>query len=132
MTGWSGIKVWIKTRPLCSRPPGPAANLMQQLIGPLGRAQIAADQPQIGIDDADQGQHRKMMPFGDNLGPDQHIIAPLGHRLRQLGRSPRTSQHIADHQRGSRRRETHRHLFEHALDARPARDEGAGRHTFRA
>ena len=111
---------------------GAAADLMQQLIGPLGGAQIAAGEPEIGIDDADQGQHRKMVALGDDLGPDQQIVAPLGHRLGELGRGARAGQQIADHQRRPRCRKALRHLLEQALDPRPARHQGAGRQAFRA
>ena len=36
---------------------GPPADLVQQLIGPLGSAQIAAREPEIGVDYADQGSN---------------------------------------------------------------------------
>ena len=42
-------------------------------IGALGRAQIAAAEAEIGIDHADQGQQREMMPLGDDLRADQHV-----------------------------------------------------------
>ena len=111
---------------------GPAADLVQQLVGPLGGAQIAAGEPEIGVDHADQGQHRKVVALGDDLGPDQQIVAPLGHRLGELGRGARAGQQIADHQRRPRRRKALRHLLEQAFHPRPARHQGAGREAFRA
>ena len=53
--------------------PGAAADLVQQLVGPLRCPQIAAVEPEIGIDHADQSQHREMMPLGDDLGADQQV-----------------------------------------------------------
>ena len=52
---------------------GAAGHLMQELIGALGRAQVAAVEAEIGIDHADQGQHGEMMALGDHLGADQEI-----------------------------------------------------------
>ena len=111
---------------------GPAADLVQQLIGPLGGAQIAAGEPEIGVDDPDQGQHRKVVSLRDDLGPDQQIVAPLDHPLGELGGGPRAGQQIADHQRRAGRRKALRHLLEQAFDPRPTRHEGPGREAFRA
>ena len=52
---------------------GAAGDLMEQLEGPLGGAQIAAVQAEIGIDHADQGQVGKVMALGDDLGADQDV-----------------------------------------------------------
>ena len=52
---------------------GAARHLMQQLVGALGRAQVAALETEIGIHHADQGQHREMMALGDDLGADQQV-----------------------------------------------------------
>ena len=47
-----------------------------------------------------------MMPLGDDLGADQHVVAVRRHRLGELGGGARPGQRVADHQRGARRRET--------------------------
>ena len=71
------------------------------------------------------------MALCHNLGPDQHIVAPLGHASGQLGRSPRSGQQIADHQRRPRCRKACRHFFEQALDTRAARHQCSCREAFR-
>ncbi len=51
---------------------------MQQLVRPLGRPQLAAYQPNNGIDHANQRQVWKMMTLGDNLRADQQVdLAPV-------------------------------------------------------
>jgi len=60
------------------------------VIGTAGGAEKIAYLKEIGVDHADQGQHWKVVALGDDLGPDQHIVAPLGHRLRELGRGKRS------------------------------------------
>ncbi len=100
---------------------GAATDLVQQLIGSLGGAQITAGKPQIGIDDADQGQHRKMMPFGDDLRADQHIVPPLGHGLRELGGGAWAGEQVAGHHRRPRCRKALCHFLEQALDTRVRR-----------
>ncbi len=97
---------------------------MQQLIGPLAGAQIAAGHAEIGIDDADQGQHRKMVALGDDLRADQHVVAMRGHRLGQLGGGARPGQQVADHQRDPRAAgNALGHLLDQALDPGSARHE---------
>ena len=72
------------------------------------------------------------MALGDDLGPDQHIVAPLGHRLGELGGGARPGQQVADHQRRAGCREARRHLFQQTLDTRSARHQRARREAFRA
>ena len=112
--------------------PGAAGDLLDLLEGALGGAQVSAGQAEIGIDHADQGQHRKMVPLGDNLGPDQHIVAVLGHRIGQLGGGTRPRQEVADHQRGAGTREARRDLLMQALDPGAAGHKSAGGEAFRA
>ncbi len=111
---------------------GPAADLVQQLVGPLGGAQIAAGEAEIGVDHPDQGQHRKVVSLRDDLGPDQQIVASLGHCLGELGRGARAGQQVADHQRRTCPRKALRHLLEQAFDPRSARHQRARREAFRA
>ncbi len=53
-----------------SRAPG---DLRDLLVGPLGRAQIAAFEAEIGIDHAHQRQFGKVEALGDQLGADDHV-----------------------------------------------------------
>ena len=46
---------------------GAAHDLMQQLKRTFGRSGIAVGEAKIGIDDADEIEHGKMMPLGDKL-----------------------------------------------------------------
>ena len=76
-------------------PPGAARDLVEQLEGALGRAQIAALEAEIGIDHADQGQHGKVMAFGQHLGADDQIDLARRDLLDQLGRGLRPGQGVA-------------------------------------
>ena len=52
---------------------GAADHLMQQLKGALGGARIAVAEAEIGVDHADQIEHRKMMALGDHLRADDDV-----------------------------------------------------------
>ena len=54
---------------------GPAGDLADQLEGLLGGAQVAALQPEVGVDDADEGQQREVVALGDELGADHEVGA---------------------------------------------------------
>ena len=58
---------------------GTAGNLRQQLKRLFGSPQVAAHQPQIGIDNPDQRQARKVMSLGQYLRADENIHLPLLH-----------------------------------------------------
>ncbi len=93
---------------------------MQQLIGALGGAQITTGKTEIGIDDAHQCQHRKMMPLGDDLRADQDI-EPMRFDSRDQRRgSARAGQRVARHHGGARRRKQRANLLGESLDAGPA------------
>ena len=69
-------------------PAGAARHLVQELIGALGRAQVAALEAEIGIDHADQGQHGEMVALGDDLGADQQVDLMLLHPRAAAPRPP--------------------------------------------
>src|SRR3954465_12128892 len=56
---------------------GAADDLMQQLERALGRARVAVRQTEIGVDDADEIELRKVMPLGDELRSDHDVEPPL-------------------------------------------------------
>ena len=106
--------------------PGAAGDLMEQLIGPLAGPQIAAGHAEIGIDDPDQRQQRKMVALGDDLRADQHVVAMRRDRLDQLGSGARPGQQVADHQRDPGSGEACLGLLPDPLDPGTARHEAAG------
>ena len=55
--------------------PGAAGDLADQLEGLLGGAQVAALQPEVGVDDPDQRQQREVVPLRDELGADDEVGA---------------------------------------------------------
>ena len=61
------------------RPPGPARDLVEQLELALGGAQIAAREPEVAVDHADQREVREMMALGDDLGADQQVQLMVAH-----------------------------------------------------
>ena len=65
--------------------PGAPGDLHDLLEGAFGRAQVAALQPQVRIDHADQGQVREMIALGDELGADDDVDVPSLDRLHEIG-----------------------------------------------
>ena len=57
--------------------PGAADHLIEQLEGSLGRARIAIAEPEIGIDDADQIEPRKVVALRHELRADDDVDAAL-------------------------------------------------------
>ena len=57
--------------------PGAADHLVEQLKSPLGGARIAIAQAEIGIDDADQIEPRKIMSLRHQLRADDDVDAAL-------------------------------------------------------
>ena len=57
---------------------GAADHLVQELKGALGRARVAVGEAEIGIDDADEVEHREVMALGDKLRADNDVEAAGG------------------------------------------------------
>ena len=55
-------------------PTGASRDLVQHLEAAFGGAQVAAVEPEIGVDHSDQGKVRKVVPLGDELGADDDIV----------------------------------------------------------
>ena len=54
--------------------PRAAGRLAQKLERALGRARIGVGETDVGVDNADKGQKRKVMPFGDELRADDEVV----------------------------------------------------------
>ena len=91
ITGCSGRWVWISTRPGPLLAPGAAGDLVEQLEGALGGAQVAAAEAEIGVDHADQREVGEVVALGDDLGAEQDVDGVGLHRLDQRGRRAWTS-----------------------------------------
>ena len=79
------------------RTSGATGNLMQQLYGPLRRAQVAAGQSEVGIHHANEGEVREVPALGDDLGADDKVhLAALDH-VGSLGGGVRTGHGVAGH-----------------------------------
>ena len=76
---------------------GPTRDLLQLLVGPLTRPEIAAPEAEIRIDDSDAGQIWKMVSLGDDLGTDNDIhlarFDPADELARCLGAKYRIAGH---------------------------------------
>src|SRR6185437_13917404 len=105
---------------------GAAGDLVEELKGPLGRAQIAAGEAEIGIDYADQRQQREVMPLCHHLRADEYVNEVAGDALDELGRGARAGQRVARHHRKPRRRKARRHLLGETLDAGTTGGEARG------
>ena len=103
---------------------GAADDLVQQLKGALGGARIAVARAQIGIDHADQIEHREMMALGDELRADDHVEAACGDIGEFLAHALHRGDEIAGQHQHARLRKQFAHFFFEPLDAGPASDEG--------
>ena len=112
--------------PRPQRPAGAAADLGEELKRPLGRAQIAAGEAEIGIDDADQGQQREVIALGDDLGADDHVDGVRLDPRDQGGGGGGSAQRVAGGKFEPGVGQERRHLLGQALDAGTAGDETAG------
>ena len=107
---------------------GAAGDLVQELKGPLGGAQVAAVEAEIGVDHADQGQIREVVALGRDLGADQDVdlARPPCARPRRspLRGAPSVSQVKSATPRVGKERVR---LLGQPLDAGAAGDEGVAR-----
>ena len=74
MTGCSGCQVCSNARPGLLAAPGAPGRLAQELERALGGARIAVGEADVGVDDADQRQQRKVVPLGDELRADDEVV----------------------------------------------------------
>ncbi|MDT4860738.1 hypothetical protein FQZ97_953130 [compost metagenome] len=103
------------------RPPRPARGLGQQLIGPLGRAQVAAAQAQVRVHHPDQGQAREVVALGRRLGGHQDVDLAVGHALYQSAGRLAVRHGVRAEDGGAGLGEELAHLLLDPLDARPDR-----------
>src|SRR5688572_22808677 len=74
---------------------GPASNLGQELKGALAGAEVGQVEPNVGQDDADEGDAREVERLGDQLGANQDVglvVAELGP---DVGVAAATAAHVA-------------------------------------
>ena len=112
-------------------PAGPAGDLAEQLIGAFAGPQVAAAEPQVGVDHADAGQGREMMPLGDHLGADQQVDLTGLHAAHEVRRGLRPGDGVAGHQPGAGIGKQGRDLLGQALDAGPAGGQAFDRAALR-
>ena len=100
--------------------PGAPAHLMEQLIGALGRAHVAARQPQVGIHHAYQRKLWEVMPLGHHLRADQHVDLAGHDGVHEVLDLARAAHRIAGEHRPAGAGEGTIHLLGQPLDAGPA------------
>src|SRR6202042_54331 len=61
--------------------PGAAGRLTQQLERALGRSWIGVGEANVGVDDADKGQMREVVAFGDELCANDKVVSPFRRRI---------------------------------------------------
>src|SRR3546814_9964815 len=93
------------------------------LKGALGRAQGAAVEPEVGIDDADAGEVGEMIALGDELRADDDIDQPALNIVDALGGFRGRPERVRSDDRDARIGTAQRDLVGGALDAGPAGDE---------
>ncbi len=111
---------------------GAADHLMQKLEGALGGARIAVGKAEIGVDDADQIELRKMVALGDELRADHDVEAALRDVVELLAQPLHGVDQIAGEHQDARLGKQLGRLLLQPLDAGTDRDEAALRLAFRA
>ena len=109
-----------------------AGNLVQQMIGSLAGAQVAALQAQVGVDHAYQSQQREMVALGGELRADHDIELMrlnAADELRGLGGSVNA---VRGHDLQACRREAPRDFLRQPLDPWADRRQSFGFATGRA
>jgi hypothetical protein len=61
--------------------PRAAGRLTKKLEGALGRARVGVGETDVSVDNADKGQKRKVMPFGDELCADDEVVGAFCRRV---------------------------------------------------
>ncbi len=103
--------------------PGAADHLVEKLEGALGGARIAVGEAEIGVDHADQIEHREVMALGDQLGADDDVEAAGGDVGKFLAHPLDRGDQIARQHQHARIGKQLAHLFFQPLDAGPDRRE---------
>ena len=106
--------------------PGPAGHLHDLLEGPLGRAQVAARQPEVGVDHSDQGQVRKVVALGHQLRADHDVDLARLHLRHEIRRPRRAPDGVGGDDRDPRVGQQRGDLVRDPLHSRSAGDQGIG------
>ena len=120
MTGWSGLKGLDQRPTRLVAAAGASRHLIEQLEGALRGARIAASQSQIGVDDADEREMRKIVALGDKLGADDDIEGAFGDLVQFAPQPLGAARKIRRKHENARIRKERRRLFGEPLDPRPA------------
>ena len=89
---------------------GPAGHLRQQLEGALRGAEVRQAEPDVGADDADQRDARKVVSLGDHLRADEHVELPRGEPREQRRDRAAPADGVAIDAADARRGEERAHL----------------------
>ena len=112
--------------------PRPPRRLAQELEGALGGARIGVGEADIGVDHADEGQKRKIVALGDELGADDEVEFAPRRRVELAAQGLDPARKVGrQHQRADVGKEERR-LFRQPLDARPAGGQAVGLVAVRA
>ena len=103
--------------------PGAPRDLLDLLEAALGGAQVAALQPEVGIDHADQREVGEVIALGHQLRADDDVDLARLHRAHELGGARRRPDGVAGDDRGARLGEQRGDLVGDALDPGAAGDE---------
>ena len=94
---------------------GAAGHLRQQLERPLGRAEIGQAEADVGRDDADERDARKIVPLGDHLRADEHVDLAVAEARQERVQRALAADRRRD--RAARRARRARRRFDFGLDA---------------
>ena len=109
------------------RASGAPRHLGQQLERAFARAQVAALQAQVGIDNTHQGQHGEVVPLGRRLRGHHHIDLAALHARDQFPRGFAIGRRVGGEHLDARLRKQAAHFFFDAFDAGPDGDERVDR-----
>ena len=106
--------------------PGAPGRLAQELKGALGGARIAVGEADIGVDDADQGQQRKIVALGDELRADDDVVVAARRRIELPAQRLDPAGEVGREHQRARVGEQRSRLLGEALDARAAGGQAVG------
>ena len=100
--------------------PGAPGRLTQELERALGSSRIGVGEADVGVDNADKGEKREIVPLGDELGADDKVIGAVRRRVELAAQRLDPARRIRRQDERAYVEKEGLRLLGKTLDARPA------------